>query len=84
MLDPLLTAARTLHFALAPQTFLERRLKDYDEQRNDPTRPYATSWLSPYLHFGELVRAALLKLGLPPVLRLADCHPCQQCCGWWL
>lgn len=38
---------------MAVQTFLERRLKDYDELRNDPTKPHATSWLSPYLHFGE-------------------------------
>jgi deoxyribodipyrimidine photolyase len=35
------------------QRFLSARLKSFDELRNNPTQPGATSNLSPYLHFGE-------------------------------
>jgi deoxyribodipyrimidine photo-lyase len=35
------------------QTFLERHLKSYDKERNEPSR-HATSNLSPYLHFGQI------------------------------
>ncbi len=34
--------------------FLETGLPRYDEDRNDPNEPDATSRLSPYLHFGHL------------------------------
>jgi deoxyribodipyrimidine photo-lyase len=33
--------------------FIEGRLKDYDEGRNDPSKEF-TSALSPYLHFGQI------------------------------
>jgi len=39
--------------ALSLQRFLSARLKSFDELRNNPTQPGATSNLSPYLHFGE-------------------------------
>jgi len=35
------------------RSFLENKLEDYDEQRNDPTLD-GQSNLSPYLHFGQL------------------------------
>jgi deoxyribodipyrimidine photo-lyase len=34
--------------------FLTARLKRYDDLRNDPTHPEATSNLSPYMHYGHL------------------------------
>ena len=36
------------------QRFLELGLHRYDEQRNDPNEPDATSRLSPWLHFGHI------------------------------
>lgn len=38
--------------------FLTKRLKNYDMDRNDPTKPRVLSCLSPYLHFGH-IRCAL-------------------------
>ncbi|KAL6890542.1 hypothetical protein ACP4OV_008797 [Aristida adscensionis] len=34
--------------------FLTKRIKCYDTDRNDPTKPRALSCLSPYLHFGHI------------------------------
>lgn len=34
--------------------FLTKRIKSYDTDRNDPTKPRALSDLSPYLHFGHI------------------------------
>ncbi|XP_062205426.1 deoxyribodipyrimidine photo-lyase [Phragmites australis] len=34
--------------------FLTKRIKSYDTDRNDPTKPRALSCLSPYLHFGHI------------------------------
>ncbi|GJP50224.1 hypothetical protein CLOM_g9366 [Closterium sp. NIES-68] len=37
------------------RTFLERRLKGYDSQRNDPSKgPTSLSGLSPWLHYGQI------------------------------
>lgn len=35
------------------QDFIENRLEDYDEKRNDPTRDVLSN-MSPYLHFGQI------------------------------
>jgi deoxyribodipyrimidine photo-lyase len=35
------------------QTFISRKLNNYDKLRNDPTCDYV-SGLSPYLHFGQI------------------------------
>nr|BAF97082.1 CPD photolyase [Oryza rufipogon] len=34
--------------------FLTKRIKSYETDRNDPTKPRALSGLSPYLHFGHI------------------------------
>ncbi|TVU31195.1 hypothetical protein EJB05_22873, partial [Eragrostis curvula] len=34
--------------------FLTKRIKSYEADRNDPTKPRALSCLSPYLHFGQI------------------------------
>ncbi|KAG8088173.1 hypothetical protein GUJ93_ZPchr0010g9298 [Zizania palustris] len=34
--------------------FLTKRIKSYENDRNDPTKPQALSGLSPYLHFGHI------------------------------
>lgn len=34
--------------------FLTKRLRNYSEQRNDPSKPGALSGLSPWLHYGQL------------------------------
>uniref|UniRef100_A0A0D9XI42 Deoxyribodipyrimidine photo-lyase n=1 Tax=Leersia perrieri TaxID=77586 RepID=A0A0D9XI42_9ORYZ len=34
--------------------FLMKRIKSYETDRNDPTKPRALSGLSPYLHFGNI------------------------------
>ncbi|KAL5231676.1 hypothetical protein ABZP36_030452 [Zizania latifolia] len=34
--------------------FLTKRIKSYENDRNDPTKPRALSELSPYLHFGHI------------------------------
>lgn len=64
--------------------FLQRRLSDYAERRNDPDEP-ATSGLSPYLHFGhlsahELVSELLAGEGWTP-----DCasRPNGKNHGFW-
>nr|CAD1835540.1 unnamed protein product [Ananas comosus var. bracteatus] len=34
--------------------FLTKRIRNYDTDRNDPTKPRGLSGLSPYLHFGQI------------------------------
>jgi deoxyribodipyrimidine photo-lyase len=40
--------------AKAACDFIDKRLVAFDDQRNDPTKPNASSNLSPYLHFGHI------------------------------
>jgi len=52
-------------------TFINSKLADYDELRNDPTRDYI-SGLSPYLHFGQI---SPLEIALAVA---ADGHPAAE------
>lgn len=35
--------------------FVTKRIRGYDEDRNDPTKDYALSNVSPWLHFGNIL-----------------------------
>jgi len=51
--SPLLTKGGEREAASKLEEFIENRLEDYDECRNDPCLD-CTSHLSPYLHFGQI------------------------------
>lgn len=65
--------------------FLQRRLTDYDEARNDPSQA-GTSELSPYLHFGHIsshqVFARLMKAAGWSSEQLAP-KATGSNTGWW-